>query len=70
MVVLSAVNMRELPTYVMFQNGNEVSRLPDINNDDGKKFINPFSEVFSLNILSKVVDVNNQIFLLNVGLVL
>lgn len=36
--------MRELPTYVMFQNGNEVSRLPDINNDDGKKFINPFSE--------------------------
>lgn len=37
------VNMGELPTYVMFQGGNEVSRLPNTNSD-GKIIANPLSE--------------------------
>eukprot|EP00250_Pteridium_aquilinum_P016723 c23255_g1_i2 orf=529-1293(-) len=38
------VQLEEVPSYVMFQNGNEVSRLPNTGNEDGKKFANPLSE--------------------------
>ncbi|KAI5074543.1 hypothetical protein GOP47_0010504 [Adiantum capillus-veneris] len=38
------VNIGELPTYILFQNGHEVVRLPPIDDIDGKKFSNPFSE--------------------------
>lgn len=38
------VNIRELPTYILFQNGTEFGRLPTTNDIDGKKIGNPFSE--------------------------